>query len=272
MNLLILGSAGQIGSALVNYVSHRGHNATGFDIADCPEEDLRDTNSRLEAAIAAADFVYHLAFDVGGSAYLTKFQESFSFIHNNVRIMANSFQLLERYRKPFVFASSQMSNMTFSNYGLLKAIGERYTTALGGLTVKFWNVYGIERNPEKTHVITDFLTMARVSRRIAMRTRGTEMRQFLYAEDCSEALLGLAHRYAEIPRTQQLHLTSFAWSSIREVAEIIAGMFAGTEIVPGRTSDTVQKDQRNEPDAYILRYWQPKTNLSEGIAKIARQT
>ena len=50
-----------------------------------------------------------------------------------------------------------MSNMTFSPYGILKNLGELYAKSLSGLIVKFWNVYGIEKNIEKAHVITDFI-------------------------------------------------------------------------------------------------------------------
>ena len=63
--------------------------------------------------------------------------------------MANVFGLLEKYNKRFVFASSQMSNMSYSPYGVMKRVGELYTTSLKGLTVKFWNVYGIEKDMDK---------------------------------------------------------------------------------------------------------------------------
>ena len=42
-----------------------------------------------------------------------------------------------------------MSNMSYSPYGVMKRVGELHTTALKGLTVKFWNVYGIEHDMEK---------------------------------------------------------------------------------------------------------------------------
>ena len=110
-----------------------------------------------ESCIKQADFVFFLAFDVGGSRYLKKYQNTFDFINNNTRLMANVFGLLEKYNKRFVFASSQMSNMSYSPYGVMKRVGELYTTSLKGLTVKFWNVYGIEKDMDKAHVITDFI-------------------------------------------------------------------------------------------------------------------
>jgi hypothetical protein len=38
--------------------------------------------------------------------------------------------LLKKYKKKFIFASSQMSNMDFSPYGTLKRLGESITKSL----------------------------------------------------------------------------------------------------------------------------------------------
>ena len=158
MKITILGSAGQIGAYLLDYLRDKGHEVTGIDIVNGPENDLRITpNSCVEDAIKDSDFVFFLAFDVGGSRYLKKYQHTFDFINNNTRLMANTFNLLDKYKKRFVFASSQMSNMSYSPYGVMKRVGELHTTALKGLIVKFWNVYGIENDHEKAHVITDFI-------------------------------------------------------------------------------------------------------------------
>ena len=75
-------------------------------------------------------FVFFLAFDVGGSRYLKKYQHTFDFINNNTHLMAQAFDALNKYNKPFVFASSQMSNMSYSPYGVLKRVGELYTKSL----------------------------------------------------------------------------------------------------------------------------------------------
>jgi nucleoside-diphosphate-sugar epimerase len=182
--------------------------------------------------------------------------------------MENTFELLHETRKPFIFASSQMSNMSFSPYGVLKALGEYYTRSLNGITVKFWNVYGIEQDLAKAHVITDFVLKARDHKCIDMMTDGTEERQFLYADDCSECLFLLSQLYETLNRNQELHITNFEWVKILDVAEIIAELFPGTVVIPAESKDDVQKGQRNEPDAYILQYWKPRTSLREGIVRI----
>ena len=273
MKITILGSSGQIGAYLSEYLKNKGHDVTDVDIVNGPEFDLRVTpNTVVEKAIESADFVFFLAFDVGGSRYLKKYQHTFEFINNNTRMMANTFRLLERYNKRFVFASSQMSNMSYSPYGVMKRVGELHTTSLKGLTVKFWNVYGIEKDHEKAHVITDFIRRGFEEGEFEMLTDGTEERQFLYAEDCCEALETVMENYTDFKPEDPLHITSFRSSTIREVASIIQGQFQmiGKEvkIKPGLAKDSVQMDKRNEADTYITGWWLPKTTIDTGIAKV----
>lgn len=274
MNITILGSAGQIGAYLSEYLKDKGHHVTNVDIVNGVQFDLRATpNTIVENAIQYADFVFFLAFDVGGSRYLKKYQHTFEFVNNNTRMMANTFRLLGKFKKRFVFASSQMSNMSYSPYGVMKRVGELHTTALKGLTVKFWNVYGIENDIEKAHVITDFIRKGFEEGQFEMMTDGTEERQFLYAEDCCEALETVMENYTDFKPEDPLHITSFRSETIKDVASIIKGCFAidgnyDVEIKPGLAKDSVQMDKRNEADNYILNWWVPKTTIDVGIRKV----
>ena len=274
MKVTILGSEGQIGAYLSEYLKKKGHEVTGVDVVYGPENDLRVTpNTYVESKIENADFVFFLAFDVGGSRYLKKYQHTFEFNNNNTRMMANTFRLLNKYKTPFVFASSQMSNMSYSPYGVMKRVGELHTTALKGLTVKFWNVYGIEKDMEKAHVITDFIRRGFEETEFEMLTDGTEQRQFLYAEDCCEALETVMECYSDFKPTDPLHITSFNATTINDIATHIQGYFNGIErydvkIKPGFAKDSVQMDKRNEADTYITGWWLPKTGISEGIGKV----
>ena len=274
MKVTILGSGGQIGAYLLEYLQKKGHDVTGVDVVDGPHNDLRVTpNTHVESKIENADFVFFLAFDVGGSRYLKKYQHTFDFVNNNTRVMANTFRLLKRYNKRFVFASSQMSNMSYSPYGVMKRVGELHTAALKGLTVKFWNVYGIEKDMEKAHVITDFIRRGFEEGEFEMLTDGTEQRQFLYAEDCCEALETVMNCYSDFKPTDPLHITSFNATSINDIASIIQGQFNlidrfDVKIKPGLAKDSVQMDKRNEAETYITGWWTPKTGIADGIAKV----
>jgi nucleoside-diphosphate-sugar epimerase len=160
--------------------------------------------------------------------------------------------------------------MSYSPYGIAKALGESYTRALNGIIVKFWNVYGPEHDLEKSHVITDFILKAKDYGHITMMTDGKEERQFLHAEDCSNALLILSQKYNDIDRNEELHITNFEWNSILEVADIINEQLP-CKITPSIEIDTVQLNKRNEPDPYILNFWKPKISLRKGINKIIKE-
>jgi len=274
MKIAVLGSGGQIGAYLTEYLREKGHKVHEFDVVNGEHQDLTTIpNPELHRVIMDSDFVFFLAFDVGGSRYLKKYQHTFDFINNNTRIIANVFGLLEKYNKRFVFASSQMSNMSYSPYGVMKRVGELYTTALKGLTVKFWNVYGIEKDHEKAHVITDFIRKGFEEGEFEMMTDGTEERQFLYAEDCCEALETIMENYTDFKPEDPLHITSFRSTSIKDVAGIIQGQFNligrhDVKIKPGLAKDSVQLDKRNEADNYIVNWWMPKTTIDAGIAKV----
>ena len=265
---LVLGSAGQIGSHLVEYLKNQGEKVYEIDILNNEWEDLRIQNNMvLDEYLLEADIVYFLAFDVGGAKYLEQYQDTSEFIMNNMRIMSNTFDAIQQSGTPFIFASSQMAEMSYSSYGMLKALGEKITKDLDGLLVKFWNVYGKEHDEEKSHVITDFIKMAKHDGVIKMRTDGTESRQFLYADDACEALLTLAKKYKKLKKNKEYCITSFEWNKVYEIAEVL-DVLSSCEIIPADRKDETQRNAMNEPDPYIEKYWQPRTSLKEGIMKL----
>jgi len=273
MRVTILGSGGQIGAYLTEYLPEKDYEVLEFDITNGEHQDMTHIpNTYLRNAIMNSDFVFFLAFDVGGSHYLKKYQHTFKFIDNNTRLMANVFGYLEDYSKPFVFASSQMSNMSYSPYGVMKRVGELYTKSLNGLIVKFWNVYGIEKDMEKAHVITDFIRKGFETGVIDMMTDGTESREFLYAEDCCEGLEAVMGNYDRLTSDDELHITTGNSTTILEIAQSIQKLFSniGKEVVikPAESKDEVQKDAKNISDPYIQKFWRSTTSVKEGLTKV----
>ena len=272
--ILILGSEGQVGLHLKSYLKSKNYNVMGFDIVEKNNQDLRKFNNKLLISkIKKSDFIYFLAFDVGGSRYLKKYQNTFEFLSNNIRIMENTFTLVKKFKKPFLFASSQMSNMTYSNYGMLKNLGEKYSQILDGLVVKFWNVYGIEHDLNKSHVITDFILKGIKKKKINMLTDGQEVRDFLYAEDCCIGLEKIMLKYKEIKKLKKsIDLTSTKYVKIIYVANIIKKLLLKKnikiKIIPSKLKDSVQLNKKNKADRYLFKFWKPKFSLEEGISKI----
>jgi len=271
--ILILGSRGQIGSHLMNFLKRKNYKVYGFDLINEKSEDLRvNKNHKLLSYIKKSDFVFFLAFDVGGSVYLKKYQNSYNFLMNNILIMKNTFQVLYKEKKNFIFATSQMSNMVYSSYGVLKKIGEDITKSLGGISVRFWNVYGVEEDMEKSHVITDFIIKALNKKKIQMLTNGFEERDFLYADDCCCGLEIIMKKYGILKNKNIIDLTYGKYTKIIKVAEIIRNLFKeraiNIEIIKGKDSDQLQKNKRNIPNTYLKKYWKPKFSLDKGIKEV----
>jgi nucleoside-diphosphate-sugar epimerase len=271
--ILILGSRGQIGSHLLNFLKNKNYKVYEFDLVNNKSEDLRiNNNNKLLSYIKNTDFVFFLAFDVGGSVYLKKYQNSYSFLMNNISIMKNTFELLYKEKKKFIFATSQMSNMIYSTYGVLKRIGEDITKSLGGTSVRFWNVYGIEKNMEKSHVITDFITKALNKKKISMLTNGSEERDFLYAEDCCNGLEIVMKKYNILKNKNIVDLSYGKYTKIINVAEIIKNLFKkkgiDIKVVRSKKNDQLQKNKKNTPNTYLKKYWKPKFSLEQGIEEV----
>lgn len=271
--ILILGSRGQIGSHLLNFLKKKNYKVYAFDIVNNKSEDLRiNNNHKFFSYIKKADFVFFLAFDVGGSVYLKKYQNSYNFLMNNISIMKNTFELLHKKKKKFIFATSQMSNMIYSSYGVLKRIGEDITKSLGGISVRFWNVYGIEEDMEKSHVITDFITKALNKKEILMLTNGSEERDFLYADDCCNGLEIVMKKYNIFKNKNIVDLSYGKYTKIIKVAEIIKNLFKkkglDIKVARGKKIDQLQKNKKNIPNTYLKKYWKPKFSLEQGIEEV----
>jgi nucleoside-diphosphate-sugar epimerase len=267
MKILVLGSEGQIGKPVCNFLIRNGHEVIPIDLKKSRVHDLRfGINTHLHLAFALCDFVYYFASDVGGAKYLEKNQDSFDFIDDNIRIMRTVFGALKQYQKPFIFTSSQMAEQPDSTYGNLKLIGERYTKSLGGMFVRLWNVYGKEEDEDKSHVITDFIAQAKLGE-IKCRTNGEEMRQFLHVDDFCECILALTDRYEELDKKESIDISSFEWTSIKDVAGICAVLF-NCEVYFSNRKDQTQKNYKNDPKRNILKIWEPNVSIIDGIKKI----
>lgn len=271
LKILVLGSAGQIGKPTCNFLRNKGYDVLEYDIKNNPKHDLRNQEAEFISKLIESDFVYYFASDVGGAKYLEQHEHTYRFISDNMQIMINVFNALNLYKKPFIFTSSQMSELQYSSYGILKKLGERMTNDIGGLVVRLWNVYGPETDEEKSHVVTDFCKMAKQNKIIKMRTDGTESRQLLHADDCAECLLTLTTNYDNIDKNKNYHITSFQWVSIMDVAKHIQNI-SGCDIIQGISKDKTQMNAMNSPDTYILNFWKPKISLEQGIEKIYNET
>lgn len=260
MRVLVLGSRGVIGRALVRRLISSGYVVKERDILISREHDLSSasTLSKLANIIDDSDFVFFLAYDVGGSKYISN--PTLQFMNNNSRIMLNTFPLLARKR--FIFASSTMSNMNIA-YGALKMVGEHYTKILGGVSARFWNVYGPQEPGLKAHAITDFIDSFVKTGTIKLLTDGSEQRQLLHSADCASCLEAMMLNYEHMPPI--VDVSSFQWTTIWDVAKLV-----GEKVIEGKSQGDSHSFM-NEPNDFILKFWKPRITLKDGIGELLYQ-
>ncbi len=260
MRILLLGGDGFIGRYFSNFLRERGHKVDVIDFLLDANQDLRYLKiNKLELY----DRVYFLAWDVGGSKYLTNRESHLGQFESNLRLMNNVFPQLEQSRVPYLFVSSQLAGSDLSPYSLTKLTGEIISSHHeSAWRVRQWNVYGaFEEEGIKSHVITDMIAQAVRTKRIDLLTTGEERRQFIHIEDVCSAYLNIfTHSNSEI-----YNVTSNRWNSILEVAYIIAGL-TDSEVRCGEIIGTSPIANPGVP----LPGWTPKITLEEGINKLTK--
>ena len=264
MNVLVLGSEGIIGSGLCKHLEKCGYSVRRWDIRLSLNHDLSNPVNipALKRVIDASDFVFFLAYDVGGAKYISRV--NMDFINRNMMIMLNTFNVL--HNKKFIFASSTMYNMN-NVYGTLKHMGEHYTQQLNGLSARFWNVYGSEVISQKSHVIPDMIHKWKTKGYIDLMTSGDEERQFIHTDECAKCLTEVMKHYEEIIETQtSIDITNFEWTTIKDVAKCICDDIRVTDIT------MTTHDRRNEPRDFVLKYWKPELSLMDGIKHVIDDT
>lgn len=255
MRELVLGGAGLIGTCLVTTLRAKGHEVVSHDLRTGCDLRFIDPDS-----FQNADRVWFLAWDTGGAKYLHATDKQHQMYKNNCELSAKVFDALERTKKPFLFATSQLAGQP-NAYGLTKLMAEHWAAQLGGKVARLWNVYGWEDPGTKSHVITDLVLSGLVRGRIECLTSGSERRRFLYKEDCALGLMTLFDG-----ADARGDLAGSEWVSIRTVAAEIA-----EQLSIGATFGTAAGDEVMIDPIQPVSGWRPTIPLKEGIARVVAE-
>jgi len=252
---LVIGSEGFVGAPLCVYLEGKGEKVVRFDIKRGEQEDGRVAVLPLDQV----DRVYFLAWEVGGAKYLYKEGTQLHQLNWNVRLLNNIMPQLQKHKTPFIFVSSQLAEEVDTIYGATKRVGELWTQQLRGTCVRLWNIYGaLEEMNEKSHVVGDFVNQALTAGEIRMMTTGDERRQFIHIADACE---GLHHVLANNLCDSIYDLTSFEWTSIRRIADLIGG-YADAKVIPGAKLGSTRHltATMGRPHG-----WTPKISIEDGL-------
>jgi UDP-glucose 4-epimerase len=149
-----------------------------------------------------------------------------------------------------------------------------YTRIHGIRTVplRLTNVYGPRSQMKHPHfgVVNWFVRLALTGEPIPIFGTGKILRDFLYVDDCVEALVAAAVEPATVGEV--LNVGDDRASTFLEVAEILRDLVPGTRIV---FTDFTPERKAQEPGDFVsdiskirrLTGWQPTIGLREGLAR-----
>jgi UDP-glucose 4-epimerase len=152
-----------------------------------------------------------------------------------------------------------------------------YTRIHGVRTVplRLTNVYGPRAQMRHSHfgVVNWFVRLALEGRPIPVFGTGRILRDFLYVDDCVEALAAVAAQPAAVGEV--VNVGNDRASTFLEVAEILRDIVPGTEIV---FTDFSPERKAQEPGDFVsditkirrLTGWEPRVALPEGLARTVR--
>ena len=293
--ILITGASGLIGKNLISRLNKEGYQVLGLD----SKNDLRDPYLTQKIfKNYKPDLVFHLAAKVGGifanSNYKADFYSDNVLINTNVinACVCNNVEYvfamgtgcaypkrLENnvlYEKDFLDGIPEITNdaYAYAKRGLLvhlKSLEEseiiKYTFCLPA------NIYGPFDNfhPLNSHVVPGLIRRFCDSfdnnlKEILIWGDGSARRDFLFIDDCIDAIIKLADI-----QFSGVNVSSKSLTSIRELAELIKDKTNFKGLIKYDVSKLSGQKQRIMDSTIMDNLnWSPHINLDNGIAKTVK--
>ncbi|MEU7416688.1 NAD-dependent epimerase/dehydratase family protein [Streptomyces antibioticus] len=210
MNILVTGSAGFIGTHLVQQLGRRGHRVTGVDKRHGrPTTDLPAFQKTVDAA--EPDVIVHLGANCSTSRSLT--DPAHDFLHNAV----GTFNVAEAARQaggiPVIYTSTVKVNPgadgRIAPLGLSKRVGEDYLNLYADLyglphvILRPSTVYGPGQDgTSESGWVTWFLRALFNRRQITIHGDGTQSRDILYIDDFTRLLIDICENHTDYQRAE----------------------------------------------------------------------
>jgi len=292
MTIVVAGSSGLVGSAIVRYYEGIGRKVIGVNRAVVDLLDSKATTDFLTAT--KPDLVIDAAAKVGGIGANNSFPVEF--LNDNLRIQSN---LMEAAHKAdvarFVFLGSSCIyprecpqpikeeylltgplEQTNSAYAIAKIAGieliKSYRKEFGRRWISLMptNLYGPHDNFDlaNSHVLPALIrrfSEASATSTVTLWGSGKPKREFLHVDDMASAVALCAENYDD---ERHLNIGSGVDSTIAELAQLVAGAAGFTGEIAWDTSKP-DGTPRKVMDVSRVKSlgWSPKISLSDGIAQ-----
>ncbi len=291
--ILVTGASGLIGSNLVRSLKNIGYEVFGLD----SKNDLRfasianDIFNNFKPSI-----VFHLAAKVGGIHANANFKADF--YSDNVLINTNVVNACLKNKVEYIFAMGtgcaypkRLENETLFEKDFLDGVPEvtndAYAYAKRGLLVHLKsleeselikytyclpaNIYGPHDNfhPLHSHVVPGLIRRFSDAKdnkldKIFIWGDGSAKRDFLYIDDCINAIIKLA----EVKFSGEVNVSSKKLTSIKDLAETISNETNFKGLIKYDKTKLSGQNQRIMDSSKMNELgWDPKIDLLEGIKK-----
>jgi GDP-L-fucose synthase len=291
MKVLVTGGGGFLGSHLVERLEAEGHDVFAARRADFDLTRWDDTERMFEAA--QPERVFHLAAEVGGIGanrvnpgryWYANLMMGVHVLEQSRRHEVEKLVLVGTvcaYPKvtPVPFREENLwdgfPEETNAPYGVAKKtllVGAQAYREQYGLDSIFLlpaNLYGPRDNfhPTNAHVIADLIRkMLESPEEVILWGDGTPTREFLYVDDCAEALVLAGDRY---DGADPVNLGAAKEISIRELAALVADVVGFTGRIEWDTSKPNGQPRRSvdASRARELFGFEARTPLREGLER-----
>lgn len=291
--IIVTGSTGFLGQALVPALEKEGHSVVKIDrrpdkSGDTVVADVRELDSMMEY-IKDADAVFHLAslIEAGESV-----KEPQKFIDWNISGTLNVLEAMrENGIRHFLFSSSaaiygdpakipiQEDDRTLpvNPYGMTKLAMEgllsSYVKAHGftGTALRYFNLYGPKEHHEpETHGIPRFIDQMLHGESVTQFGDGQHLRDYIYIDDVVSAhITALKNSFDNYGKYHYFNISTGQGATVREVIDKLGALLGIMPIVnelPERPGDPRQL-LADPTKANTVLGWSAQVSLDEGLAK-----
>ena len=294
--ILITGASGLIGKNLISRLNKEGYEVLGLD----SKSDLRDPSlTRKIFKNYKPNLVFHLAAKVGGifanSNYKADFYSDNVLINTNVinACISNNIEYVFAMGTGCAYPKRLENNVLYEEDfldGIPEITNDAYAYAKRGLLVHLKsleeseiikytfclpaNIYGPFDNfhPLNSHVVPGLIrrfcdSFENNLKEILIWGDGTARRDFLFIDDCIDAIIKLA----DIQFSGVVNVSSKSLTSIRELAELIKDKTNFKGLIKYDVSKLSGQQQRIMNSTIMDNLnWSPHINLDNGIAKTVK--
>lgn len=297
MKYVVTGGTGFLGRHLVSRLEAAGHTVAVPGTATCDLLELGQVRAFLERE--RPERIIHSAAYYGGLGI--NGVEPATIYFRNIMMGANLFEAarhVDAIRKIVVVGTAcsypgRLENLmreedfwagpvhgSVENYGLTKKImsvqGRAYHKQFGlaSIHLVLTNLYGPwdSYNPHRSHVVAALVRKFVEAKRagaadVRLWGTGNPVREFLYVEDCADAILEAGDVYADLDHP--LNIGTGVGTSIRELAETIRDLtgFRGALVWETDKPDGQAMKILDPARARATLAWRPTHSLRDGLAK-----